>query len=234
MALCKAYDKEYKEPIYINKILDCHPIFVTTAYNKIRIFLFTNREPKESNNFLTTRDIHDERLKYENISFSEQTTPIKSFPTNAIIHSSYGEIYLRLFPNECPRTVENFITHACNGYYNGLIFHRVIRGFMIQSGDPLGNGTGGQSIWGDEFEDEIVTSLRHDRPGTISMANAGANSNGSQFFITTSQSPWLDGKHTLFGIVTKGMDVVQAIERLKTDKNDKPIEAVKIINIVVD
>ncbi|EEC84023.1 hypothetical protein OsI_30243 [Oryza sativa Indica Group] len=107
------------------------------------------------------------------------------------------------------------------------------KGFMIQTGDPLGDGTGGQSIWGREFEDEFHKSLRHDRPFTLSMANAGPNTNGSQFFITTVATPWLDNKHTVFGRVVKGMDVVQQIEKVKTDKNDKPYQDVKILNVTV-
>ena len=112
-----------------------------------------------------------------------------------------------------PKTVENFATHATNGYYDGVIFHRVIKGFMVQTGDPLGDGTGGTSIWGHEFEDEFHRSLRHDRPFTVSMANAGPNTNGSQFFITTAPTTWLDNKHTVFGRVVQGMDVVQGIEK---------------------
>ena len=102
---------------------------------------------------------------------------------------------------------------------------------MVQTGDPLGDGTGGESIWGREFEDEIHPDLRHDRPYTLSMANAGPNTNGSQFFVTTVPTPWLDGKHTVFGRVTKGMDVVYAIERVKVDQGDKPLEDIKIQSI---
>ena len=102
---------------------------------------------------------------------------------------------------------------------------------MIQTGDPLGSGTGGESIWGGEFEDEFSPKLRHDRPYTLSMANAGPNTNGSQFFITTAATPWLDNKHTVFGRVTKGMDIVYAIERVSTDDNDKPLEDIKIVNV---
>ena len=151
--------------------------------------------------------------------------------TSAVIHTTLGDIHVQFFPNECPRTCENFSTHARNGYYDGIVFHRVIKNFMVQTGDPLGDGTGGQSIWGGEFEDEIVRDLRHDRPFTVSMANAGPNTNGSQFFITTVATPWLDGKHTVFGRVTRGSDVVQAIENTKCDKHDKPLEDITMLSI---
>ena len=105
---------------------------------------------------------------------------------------------------------------------------------MIQTGDPFGDGTGGESIWGGEFEDEIHRSLRHDRPFTLSMANAGPNTNGSQFFITTVPTPWLDGKHTVFGRVTRGMDVVMMIEKVKVDMDDRPEEEVRMLNVEIE
>ncbi|CAE6531240.1 unnamed protein product, partial [Rhizoctonia solani] len=108
--------------------------------------------------------------------------------------------------------VENFVGHAKSGYFEGVIFHRVIKKFMIQTGDPLGDGTGGTSIWGREFEDEFSPAVKHDRPYTLSMANAGPNTNGSQFFITTAATSWLDGKHVVFGEVVKGLEVVKAME----------------------
>lgn len=123
--------------------------------------------------------------------------------------------------------------HSRNGYYNGVIFHRVIKGFMVQTGDPKGDGTGGESIWGGEFEDEFNKSLRHDRPFTLSMANAGPGTNGSQFFISTVACPWLDNKHTVFGRVTSGFDVVSKIENVRVNKNDKPIDDIKILSIEV-
>ncbi|KTG38285.1 hypothetical protein cypCar_00018863 [Cyprinus carpio] len=134
----------------------------------------------------------------------------------------------------CPKTVENFCVHSRNGYYNSHIFHRVIKGFMIQTGDPTGTGMGGESIWGGEFEDEFHATLRHDRPYTLSMANAGPGTNGSQFFITVVPTPWLDNKHTVFGRTTKGMEVVQRISNLKVNpKTDKPYEDISIINITI-
>ncbi|CAH3156820.1 unnamed protein product, partial [Pocillopora meandrina] len=141
-------------------------------------------------------------------------------------------IFFIIFTSRCPKTVENFSTHSENGYYNTHIFHRVIHQFMIQTGDPEGDGTGGESIWGGEFEDEFHRNLRHDRPFTVSMANAGPNTNGSQFFITVVPTPWLDNKHTVFGRVVKGMDVVQEISKVKTNpKDDKPYDDIKIINV---
>lgn len=157
----------------------------------------------------------------------------KIIPTIAILHTSKGEIHMKLYSNECPKTIENFTTHAKNQYYNGVLFHRVIKDFMIQTGDPLGDGTGGESIWGREFEDEIHKGLKHDRPYTVSMANSGPNTNGSQFFITTVATPWLDGKHTVFGRVTKGFEVIKEIENSKVNKYDKPFDDIKIINIDV-
>jgi peptidylprolyl isomerase domain and WD repeat-containing protein 1 len=149
----------------------------------------------------------------------------------ATIHTTKGDMSFELFPDLCPKTVENFVVHSRNKYYNSLTFHRVVKGFVIQTGDPMGDGTGGNSIWGREFEDEFHHDLRHDRPGVLSMANAGKNSNGSQFFITVTALPRLDNKHTVFGRIIKGMEVVHDIEKSRVDKLDKPIEDVKIINI---
>ncbi|MBL1224445.1 peptidylprolyl isomerase [Enterococcus sp. BWR-S5] len=168
-----------------------------------------------------------------------------------------GSIEIKLFPEIAPKTVENFITHAKDGYYDGLAFHRVINNFMIQGGDPEGNGTGGESIWGEPFEDEISNQLYNLR-GALSMANAGPGTNGSQFFIVQNSddvsdgllkneypmaiidayknggTPHLDGAHTVFGQVVKGMDIVDKIAEAETDENDKPKKDIKIekINIL--
>jgi cyclophilin family peptidyl-prolyl cis-trans isomerase len=142
----------------------------------------------------------------------------------AILHTSEGAIELELYPNEAPKTVENFVKLARDGFYEGVIFHRVIPDFMIQGGDPTGTGTGGP---GYEFEDEF-NEHRVVR-GALAMANAGPNTNGSQFFIVTAEAtPWLDGKHTVFGKVTSGMDVVDRICEAERDKNDRPASPVSI------
>ena len=119
------------------------------------------------------------------------------------------------------------------GYYDGIIFHRVIKNFMIQGGDPTGTGMGGESIWGKPFEDEFSPKLLFSRGGLLAMANRGRNTNGSQFFITTKATPWLNGYHTIFGEVVKGYDVVKKIENTKTDKKDKPMQTQKIIKAYI-
>ena len=150
------------------------------------------------------------------------------------METTQGTIEFTLFNSVAPKTCENFITHAKNGYYDGIIFHRVIEQFMIQGGDPTGTGRGGESIWGQPFEDECSSELSFDKPGLLAMANAGPGTNGSQFFITTVSTPWLNMKHTIFGEVTEGMSVVEAIEKVEKDPLDKPIEEQKIISISID
>ena len=182
--------------------------------------------------------------------------------TLAVMHTIMGDIKIKLFPEKAPKTVENFVTHSKNGYYNGLKFHRVINDFMIQGGDPRGNGTGGESIWGGSFSDEFDPEL-HNLRGALSMANSGPDTNGSQFFIVLARevpsnmleqmrdledngfpaditaayealggTPWLDFRHTVFGQVTEGMDVVDAIAAVET-VNDVPRSDVIIESIEV-
>lgn len=201
-------------------------MLVSTGSGKVRFYMFTNDE----NINKSTRDVQNEKPKSANVAKQKEEKHAET-GSSAVIHTTYGDIHVRLFPEVAPRTVENFVTHAKNGYYNNIIFHRVIRKFMIQTGDPLGDGTGGESIWGKEFADEF-SSLRHDKPYTLSMANAGPNTNGSQFFVTTEKTPWLDNKHTIFGRATQGMDVVHRIENTKVYK-ERPEEDIKIINITV-
>lgn len=153
----------------------------------------------------------------------------------AVMETSMGTIEIELFANETPKTVENFTGLAKKGYYDGVIFHRVIDKFMIQGGDPTGTGRGGQSLWGGKFEDEIRSNLKHTGTGILSMANAGPNTNGSQFFITLVATPWLDGKHTVFGKVTGGLSVVEEIGKVPTSKPyDKPLTDVVIKSVKIE
>ncbi|KAJ5167614.1 Peptidyl-prolyl cis-trans isomerase cyp15 [Penicillium canariense] len=201
-------------------------MLLSTGFAKVRFYLFTN----ETEISKGRRDVQNEKPTQAGGSETRATKPSES-GTAAVLHTTMGDIHLRLFPTAAPRTVENFVTHARQGYYNNTIFHRVIRKFMIQGGDPQGDGTGGESIWGGEFADEF-SSLRHDKPYTLSMANAGPNTNGSQFFITTEKTPWLDNKHTVFGRAVQGLDVVHKIENVKTYK-EKPEVDVKIVSITI-
>lgn len=205
-------------------------MLVTTGSAKVRFYMFTNDNSVSKSD----RDIHNEKPRTLAASKKkEEEERDARMGTSATIHTTMGDISIRMFPQHAPKAVENFTVHSKNNYYNGIIFHRVIRKFMIQTGDPLGDGTGGESIWGKEFEDEFTPELRHDKPYTVSMANAGPGTNASQFFITTERTPWLDDKHTIFGRVTKGMDVVHMIENCKVYK-EKPVEDVKIVNISIN
>ena len=151
-------------------------------------------------------------------------------PRGAVIHTTKGDITLKLFPDDCPKTVENFTTHARNGYYDGILFHRVIKDFMIQGGDPLGNGTGGP---GYQFKNEVDPSLHFDRKGVMAMANAGPDTNGSQFFITVAPATWLDGSYSIFGQVVSGQDVADKISQVPTGKNDRPLTPVTILHVKI-
>lgn len=192
-------------------------------------------------------------MNYPQLNTEEYDGPIVTLETNQ------GEIKIKLFEKQAPMTVENFIRLAKKKYYDGTIFHRVISDFMIQGGDPEGDGTGGESIWGHPFEDEFSDELFNLR-GALSMANSGPNTNGSQFFIVQNKNmpkrfireldgagypkeiikaykqggtPWLDNRHTVFGQVIAGMDVVDKIAKVKKDANDKPIDDVIIEKITI-
>jgi peptidylprolyl isomerase len=156
-----------------------------------------------------------------------------SMETTVVLETNKGNIEIKLMSDVAPKACENFTKLAENGYYNGIIFHRVIKSFMIQGGDPTGTGMGGKSVWGKPFEDEVTRSVKFDKPGLLAMANSGPGTNGSQFFITTAVTPWLNMKHTIFGEVTSGYDVVEAIENAETDSSDKPIEEIKIIKAYI-
>ncbi len=153
--------------------------------------------------------------------------PKKSY--TAILNTDKGAITLKLFADKTPRTVNNFVFLVRQGFYDGVVFHRVIADFMAQAGDPTATGSGGP---GYRFADEFDTSLRHDKPGILSMANAGPNTNGSQFFITHVATPWLDNKHSIFGQVTKGMDVLLSIPPRDPAKRDSPAVKINSIHIL--
>lgn len=148
-----------------------------------------------------------------------------------VFETTKGNFEVTLFPDIAPKTCENFLGLAGKKYYDGLIFHRVIKQFMLQGGDPTGTGRGGESLWGGKFNDEFSPAVKFDKPGILAMANAGPNTNGSQFFITTVPTSWLNGKHTIFGEVTKGYEVVKAIEGTQTGPGDRPVETMKILKI---
>ncbi|ORX46991.1 peptidyl-prolyl cis-trans isomerase cyp15 [Hesseltinella vesiculosa] len=209
------------------------PTLFCTAFKRNRFFMFTRREPYTDETQKGDRDVFNEKPSREEQTVAASQEKKQVLGTQAILRTTLGDIYLRLFPEVAPKAVENFVTHAKNGYYDNLIFHRVIKGFMLQTGCPFGDGTGGDSIWGEDFDDEISKDVRHDRPYTLSMANAGPGTNASQFFITVVPTPWLDGKHTIFGRATAGMDVIHTIEQKKTNRDDKPFDDIKIINIEI-
>ncbi len=170
----------------------------------------------------------------------DQTAMPEAGDQIAVIKTSMGTIKIRLFPTKTPKTVENFIGLIENGYYDGIIFHRVITGFMIQGGDPAGTGAGGESLWGGKFEDEPNKKLSN-MPGSIAMANAGPNTNGSQFFINQGNNDFLDchnpaspSCHTVFGQVFEGMDTVDAIISVERDGRDKPLKDVKMEKVTVE
>ena len=150
--------------------------------------------------------------------------------THATIHTTQGAVSVELFDEDAPKTVENFTKLAGEGFYDGITFHRVIPDFMVQGGCPRGDGTGGP---GYEFEDEVQGGPSFDRPGLLAMANAGPGTNGSQFFVTVAATPWLDGKHTIFGEVTEGYDVVESIAGAPTGSQDRPVDDVVIDRIEV-
>ncbi|KAE8450230.1 heme binding [Mollisiaceae sp. DMI_Dod_QoI] len=150
--------------------------------------------------------------------------------TNIALETTMGVITVELYHDHAPKTCRNFSTLVQRGYYSDILFHRIIPNFMLQTGDPTGTGRGGTSIYGDKFEDEISPSLKHTGAGILSMANSGPNTNGSQFFITLAPTPWLDGKHTIFGRVTRGMGVVKRMGLVRTGAEDRPVEEVKIVS----
>ncbi|XP_064632367.1 peptidyl-prolyl cis-trans isomerase-like 1 [Lineus longissimus] len=154
-------------------------------------------------------------------------------PANITLETTMGSITCELYWNHAPQTCRNFAELARRGYYDGIIFHRIIPDFMIQTGDPTGTGRGGASIYGPQFPDEISRELKHTGAGILSMANSGPDSNGSQFFITLAPTQWLDNKHTIFGRIHTGMRVVERVGKVETDDSDKPKHEIKMIRAYI-
>jgi len=151
---------------------------------------------------------------------------------HVLLQTTQGDMELELNEEIAPLAVENFTTHVKNGYYNGLTFHRIIKNFMVQGGDPTGTGAGGESIWKKPFKDEFKSGVVFNQAGILAMANAGPRTNGSQFFLTTAPTPWLNGYHTIFGKVVKGSDALSKLNNVQTNgqqNGDKPLQTQKII-----
>jgi len=153
--------------------------------------------------------------------------------TIVVLETNQGSLEIELIPKVAPKACENFVKLVEKGYYNGITFHRVIKGFMIQGGDPTGTGRGGSSVWGKPFEDEVSPDVTFDKQGILAMANAGPGTNGSQFFITTAKTQWLNMRHTIFGRVVSGYDIIQKIEGSDTDPSDKPVSKQCIVKAYV-
>ena len=169
---------------------------------------------------------------YSTLLFAAQNNP------HIVLQTTQGDIELELFPDAAPLAVENFVTHVKEGYYNGVAFHRIIHNFMVQGGDPTESGRGGESIWHKNFKDEFKANLVFDKPGILAMANRGPNTNGSQFFITTAPTPWLNGGYTIFGKVTdqKSMQTLQKLNDVATSGRtggDRPLERQEIIKAYI-
>lgn len=146
-----------------------------------------------------------------------------------VLKTNKGDIELKFYPEKAPMAVYSFIKHSADGYYDGVIFHRVIKDFMIQGGDPTSTGRAGKSVWGKDFGDEFSSDLKFDKKGILAMANAGPGTNGSQFFITLVPTVWLNNKHTIFGYVSNGMDVVEAIGQVEVSPRlNRPLSEIKI------
>ncbi len=158
---------------------------------------------------------------------------MKQQKTTVVFETNVGNIEIALMSDVAPKTCENFLGLVNKHYYDGIAFHRVIKSFMIQGGDPTGTGAGGESLWGKNFEDECKATVAFDKPGLLAMANRGPNTNGSQFFITTVATPWLNMRHTIFGEVVVGMDIVKKIELTKTNQRDCPVDAIKIVKAYI-
>lgn len=187
--------------------------------------------------FIFTLSLSSVACSNESTQTMQQTPPIINKVSLdkpiVLLHTTKGDLTIELFPEIAPLAVENFLTHVKNGYYDGIAFHRIIKNFMIQGGDPTESGTGGESIWHKDFKDEFADKT-FDKPGILAMANRGPTTNGSQFFITTAPTPWLNGNHTIFGQLTpNSFTTLSKLNNVKTASRDKPASRVEIIKATV-
>jgi peptidylprolyl isomerase domain and WD repeat-containing protein 1 len=222
------------------------PTLVALSFRKQRFFLFSRREPPEAAASAAegggaaavplSRDVQNEPPSAREIAAAEQgakEAKRAKLGRQAVLHTSLGDITVQLFGDAAPLAVENFSELARRGYYDGTIFHRVIKGFMAQGGDPTGTGSGGDSIFGGDFADEFGSRKRFDRAGLLAMANGGPNTNGSQFFLTCAPCDWLNNKHTIFGAVLRGLETLKAIEAVRVGKDDRPEQPVTLLGVDV-
>lgn len=172
-------------------------------------------------------------LVFPFIGKAEGVNVMKDKKTIVVIETTQGNVEIALWPEVAPKACENFLLLVQKKYYDGILFHRIIKNFMIQGGDPTGTGAGGASAWGSTFVDEFQKSVIFDRPGLLAMANRGPNTNGSQFFITTAATPWLNMRHTIFGEIVSGMDVLRKLEGVPCGPQDRPKEPQKILKAYV-
>lgn len=196
----------------------------------------TKTEEKPKTETKTTQQTNTQTTEKKDTAMTKTETEAKDEVTKSAdgdfvkMETNMGTLKIKLYTDKAPITTGNFKKLIKQGFYNGLIFHRVIDGFMIQGGDPTGTGTGGSK---ETIKDEFGEGLKHSKAGILSMANRGPNTGTSQFFITLDATPWLDGKHAIFGEVVEGMDVVKKIGKVKTGQNDKPVEDVKMIKVTL-
>ncbi|CAN6208895.1 unnamed protein product, partial [Urochloa humidicola] len=167
------------------------------------------------------------------LSPARRLLPLRPPAMSVTLHTNLGDIKCEVFCDQVPRTAENFLALCASGYYDGTVFHRNIKGFMIQGGDPTGTGKGGTSIWGTKFADEFRESLKHNARGIMSMANSGPNTNGSQFFITYAKQPHLNGHYTIFAKVIHGFEVLDLMEKAQTGPGDRPLAEIRLNRVTI-
>lgn len=219
--------ERYNTVTFLPPVDNFPPTLVCTAFEKNRFYLFNNSSPTSKRDVNNEKNI--EKIKIKKVK--QRITTDKRLPTLALLHTTKGTIKIRLYPKKCPLACENFVLLAKKGYYDGCKIFRVVRDFCIQMGDPTCTGNSGESIWGDNFEDEFDSELTFDKPYMVGMANMGPNTNGSQFFITTAVASHLNNKHTVFGEVVDGFNNIKNIEIVEVNNYSRPNIDILLQNI---